>query len=123
MSSRQTSERGASAVEYGLLVAAIGALIVAVIFAFSPMINDVFGDDNSKKTPGSARVSTPSSSPSSTPSADPQAGWVLVFKSEATDEMPAITVMMRCKGDRAFYVSLANGSVSHSTEPIADECT
>ncbi len=35
-------ERGASAVEYGLLVAGIAALIVAVVFAFGGVINDVF---------------------------------------------------------------------------------
>ena len=37
-------ERGASAVEYGLLVAGIAALIVAVVFAFGGVINNVFGD-------------------------------------------------------------------------------
>ncbi|MEZ5097589.1 MAG: Flp family type IVb pilin [Nocardioides sp.] len=35
-------ERGASAVEYGLLVAGIAALIVAVIFLFGQQIADVF---------------------------------------------------------------------------------
>ncbi len=35
-------ERGASAVEYGLLVAGIAALIVAVIFLFGGQIRDVF---------------------------------------------------------------------------------
>ncbi|MFN8194929.1 MAG: Flp family type IVb pilin [Nocardioidaceae bacterium] len=35
-------ERGASAVEYGLLVAGIAALIVAVVFAFGGVISDVF---------------------------------------------------------------------------------
>lgn len=35
-------ERGASAVEYGLLVAGIAALIVAVVFAFGGVIGDVF---------------------------------------------------------------------------------
>ncbi|MCW2787453.1 MAG: Flp family type IVb pilin [Marmoricola sp.] len=33
---------GASAVEYGLLVAGIAALIVAVVFAFGGMISGVF---------------------------------------------------------------------------------
>ena len=37
-------QRGASAVEYGLLVAGIAALIVAVVFAFGGVINNVFGD-------------------------------------------------------------------------------
>ena len=35
-------ERGASAVEYGLLVAGIAALIVAVVFIFGGMIRDTF---------------------------------------------------------------------------------
>ncbi len=35
-------EDGASAVEYGLLVAGIAALIVAVVFIFGGMVRDVF---------------------------------------------------------------------------------
>lgn len=35
-------EDGASAVEYGLLVAGIAALIVAVVFVFGGMVNDIF---------------------------------------------------------------------------------
>lgn len=35
-------EEGASAVEYGLLVAGIAALIVLVVFLFGGMIKDVF---------------------------------------------------------------------------------
>jgi pilus assembly protein Flp/PilA len=35
-------EDGASAVEYGLLVAGIAALIVAVVFIFGGVINDAF---------------------------------------------------------------------------------
>ena len=37
-----SDERGASAVEYGLLVAGIAALIIAVIFAFGGVLNGVF---------------------------------------------------------------------------------
>jgi pilus assembly protein Flp/PilA len=37
-------EAGASAVEYGLLVAGIAALIVAVVFLFGGMIKDTFND-------------------------------------------------------------------------------
>jgi pilus assembly protein Flp/PilA len=37
-------EAGASAVEYGLLVAGIAALIVAVVFVFGGMISDTFQD-------------------------------------------------------------------------------
>ena len=35
-------EDGASAVEYGLLVAGIAALIVLIVFAFGGVIKDVF---------------------------------------------------------------------------------
>ncbi|MGI8524302.1 MAG: Flp family type IVb pilin [Nocardioides sp.] len=35
-------ERGASAVEYGLLIAGIAALIVAVVFAFGNVISGIF---------------------------------------------------------------------------------
>ena len=37
-------EDGASAVEYGLLVAGIAALIVLIVFAFGGMVTDVFKD-------------------------------------------------------------------------------
>lgn len=36
------NDDGASAVEYGLLVAGIAALIVAIVFIFGGMIRDVF---------------------------------------------------------------------------------
>jgi pilus assembly protein Flp/PilA len=35
-------ERGASAVEYGLLIAGIAALIVVVVFAFGGVIKGIF---------------------------------------------------------------------------------
>jgi pilus assembly protein Flp/PilA len=35
-------EKGASAVEYGLLVAAIAALIVVIVFALGGLVNSVF---------------------------------------------------------------------------------
>jgi len=35
-------ERGASAVEYGLLIAGIAALVVVVVFAFGDNITDIF---------------------------------------------------------------------------------
>ena len=41
-SRRIDDETGASAVEYGLLVAGIAALIVAVVFLFGGMISDTF---------------------------------------------------------------------------------
>jgi pilus assembly protein Flp/PilA len=37
-------ERGASAVEYGLLIAGIAALIIVVIFAFGGVLNKVFSN-------------------------------------------------------------------------------
>lgn len=37
-------DEGASAVEYGLLVAGIAALIVLIVFAFGGMISGVFKD-------------------------------------------------------------------------------
>jgi pilus assembly protein Flp/PilA len=41
-------EDGASAVEYGLLVAGIAALIVAVVFLFGGMIKNVFSNTCTK---------------------------------------------------------------------------
>ena len=38
----QMEDRGASAVEYGLLIAGIAALIVVVVFAFGGVIKSVF---------------------------------------------------------------------------------
>ena len=35
-------ERGASAVEYGLLIAGIAALIVVVVFAFGGVLQNIF---------------------------------------------------------------------------------
>jgi pilus assembly protein Flp/PilA len=55
-------ERGASAVEYGLLIAGIAALIVVAVFALGPMVREAFentcsavgsGDDNPGTDPGS----------------------------------------------------------------------
>jgi pilus assembly protein Flp/PilA len=37
-------ERGASAVEYGLLIAGIAALIIVVVFAFGGVLNTIFKD-------------------------------------------------------------------------------
>ena len=37
-------ERGASAVEYGLLIAGIAALIVAIVFLFGNGVNALFDD-------------------------------------------------------------------------------
>ena len=37
-------ERGASAVEYGLLIAGIAALIVLIVFVFGGALNQIFQD-------------------------------------------------------------------------------
>lgn len=37
-------DRGASAVEYGLLVAAIAAVIIVAVFAFGGFVQDIFND-------------------------------------------------------------------------------
>jgi len=39
-------DEGASAVEYGLLVAAIAALIVAIVFLLGQRVSTVFDDTN-----------------------------------------------------------------------------
>ena len=41
-------ERGASAVEYGLLIAGIAALIVLIVFAFGGVVRDIFQDTCNK---------------------------------------------------------------------------
>ena len=47
-------ERGASAVEYGLLIAGIAALIVVVVFAFGGVIKNIFS--NTCKSVGQQRL-------------------------------------------------------------------
>jgi len=47
-------ERGASAVEYGLLIAGIAALIVLIVFAFGGALNGIFQDTCDKVTSGAA---------------------------------------------------------------------
>jgi len=51
-------EEGASAVEYGLLVAGIAALIVAIVFIFGGMISSVFTDTCTSITANDAATST-----------------------------------------------------------------
>ena len=41
---RTRDERGASAVEYGLLITGIAALIVVVVFAFGGNVTDLFDE-------------------------------------------------------------------------------
>jgi pilus assembly protein Flp/PilA len=38
----RTDERGASAVEYGLLVAAVAAAVIAAMLIFGPVITNLF---------------------------------------------------------------------------------
>ena len=45
---KHSRDEGASAVEYGLLVAAIAALIVIIVFALGGLVRDVFKDTCSK---------------------------------------------------------------------------
>lgn len=44
---RRTEDRGASAVEYGLLVAAIAAVIVAVVFGLGQLVATKFSQTSS----------------------------------------------------------------------------
>jgi pilus assembly protein Flp/PilA len=52
------NEDGASAVEYGLLVAAIAALIVVIVFALGGLIRDVFTDTCKTISSNSTSTST-----------------------------------------------------------------
>ena len=53
------NQDGASAVEYGLLVAGIAALVVVVVFAFGGIIKDVFTKTcSSLKSNGSTSAGT-----------------------------------------------------------------
>jgi pilus assembly protein Flp/PilA len=51
-------DEGASAVEYGLLVAAIAALIVIIVFALGHVIKDVFTKTCTAVQSGAATTST-----------------------------------------------------------------
>jgi pilus assembly protein Flp/PilA len=51
---------GASAVEYGLLVAAIAALIVIIVFALGGLVRSIFKDTCDKIHNGATNVSTAS---------------------------------------------------------------
>ena len=42
--SRKTADRGATAVEYGLMVAAIAAVIVGLVFGIGTLIRSAFSD-------------------------------------------------------------------------------
>ena len=46
INSKRKSEEGATAVEYGLMVAAIAAIIVVVVFAIGKLVNGAFTEVN-----------------------------------------------------------------------------
>lgn len=52
------SERGASAVEYGLLIAGIAALVVVAVFALGPVVKEAFNDTCDSITTGNASISS-----------------------------------------------------------------
>ena len=49
-------ERGASAVEYGLLIAGIAALIVIAVFALGPIVREAFSDTCNEITSGNTTI-------------------------------------------------------------------
>ena len=51
-------ERGASAVEYGLLIAGIAAVIVVAVMALGPIVKDAFNKTCSSIISGSAVTGT-----------------------------------------------------------------
>jgi len=59
--SRRARDRGASAVEYGLLVAAIAAVIVGVVFALGGLINGAFNKTCTavQSSPGATTTGNP----------------------------------------------------------------
>ena len=51
-------ERGASAVEYGLLIAGIAALIVVAVFALGPIVKEAFKDTCDEIVKGNTSISS-----------------------------------------------------------------
>ena len=49
-------ERGASAVEYGLLIAGIAALIVVAVFALGPIVKEAFTDTCTEIDSGNSAI-------------------------------------------------------------------
>lgn len=52
----KAGERGASAVEYGLLIAGIAALIVVAVFALGPIVEEAFNDTCTEITTGNEDI-------------------------------------------------------------------
>ncbi|MEP6816784.1 MAG: Flp family type IVb pilin [Marmoricola sp.] len=55
---RDHDERGASAVEYGLLIAGIAGLVVVIVFAFGGAVKTMFGDSCTTIQSAAATTST-----------------------------------------------------------------
>jgi pilus assembly protein Flp/PilA len=57
---RKSTDRGASAVEYGLLIAGIAAIIVVAVFALGPVVTEIFADtcDSVKAEAGASLTAT-----------------------------------------------------------------
>jgi len=53
---RDTKDRGASAVEYGLMVAAIAAVIVGIVFGLGGVVQDIFTNTCSSVALGASVV-------------------------------------------------------------------
>ncbi len=51
-------ERGASAVEYGLLVAGIAAIVVVAVMALGPIVKEAFADTCTAIVAGNKSIST-----------------------------------------------------------------
>ncbi len=54
----EMEERGASAVEYGLLIAGIAALIVVAVFALGPVVKEAFTDTCDEITTGNTSITS-----------------------------------------------------------------
>jgi len=54
---KKSDDRGASAVEYGLLIAGIAALIVLAVFALGPIVDEIFDDMSTTTTTESTTIS------------------------------------------------------------------
>ena len=54
---RERNERGASAVEYGLLIAGIAALVVVAVFALGPIVTEAFEDTCAEIDSGNTNLS------------------------------------------------------------------
>ncbi len=52
-------DRGASAVEYGLMVAAIAAVIVGIVFGLGTLVGNTFNNTCSAISGGSGAAATP----------------------------------------------------------------